>query len=69
MEQRQPRKIHTGDDIHVWTNGSGQIEPAIRIGLALMYAVHTVPVIFAFWFLSLNNNLMFIIKLLSIDSI
>ena len=44
--------VHTGDDIHVWTNGSGQIEPAIRIGLALMYAVHTVPVIFAFWFLS-----------------
>lgn len=44
--------VSMGDDIHVWTNDSDQIPLAIQIGLSLLYAVHTVPMIFAFWFLS-----------------
>lgn len=44
--------VHMGDDIHVWTNHNEQIGLTIQIGLSLMYAVHTVPMIFAFWFLS-----------------
>lgn len=44
--------VFTGDDIHVWTNDNGQIDLAIQIGLFLIYAVHTVPMIFAYWFLS-----------------
>jgi len=44
--------VHMGDDIHVWTNDNDQIDLTIQIGLSLMYAVHTVPIIFAFWFLS-----------------
>ena len=44
--------VHMGDDIHVWTGDSDQIDLAVQIGLALMYAVHTVPIMFAFWFLS-----------------
>ncbi len=44
--------VHTGDDIHVWTNDHDQIDLTIQIGLSLMYAVHIVPMIFAYWFLS-----------------
>ena len=44
--------VHMGDDIHVWTNNNDQIDLTIQIGLSLMYAVNTVPMIFAFWFLS-----------------
>ena len=44
--------VHTGDDIHVWTNDDDQIDLTIQIGLSLMYAVHIVPMIFAYWFLS-----------------
>ena len=44
--------VHMGDDIHVWTNRTDQIDPTIQIGLSLMYAVHVIPMIFAFWFLS-----------------
>ena len=44
--------VHTGDDIHVWTNDNDQIDLTIQIGLSLMYAVHIVPMIFAYWFLS-----------------
>lgn len=41
-----------GDDVHVWTGDSDQIDPAVQAGLSLMYAVHTVPIMLAFWFLS-----------------
>lgn len=44
--------VSTGDDIHVWTNDDDQIDLTIQIGLSLMYAVHIVPMIFAYWFLS-----------------
>ena len=44
--------VHTGDDIHVWTNDTDQIDPTIQIGLSLIYAVHTIPMIFAYLFLS-----------------
>lgn len=44
--------VSMGDDIHVWTNAHDQIDLTIQIGLSLMYAVHTVPMMFAFWFLS-----------------
>ncbi len=44
--------VYMGDDIHVWTNDNDQIDLTIQIGLSLMYAIHTVPMIFAFWFLS-----------------
>lgn len=43
--------VFTDDDIHVWTNDNDQIDPAIQIGLSLIYAVHTVPMIFSYWFL------------------
>ena len=38
-------------DTHVWTNNDDQIDLSILFGLSLMYAVSTVPMIFAFWFL------------------
>ena len=41
-----------GDDIHVWTNSSDQIDLTIQLGLSLMYAVNTIPMVLAFWFLS-----------------
>lgn len=44
--------VSMGDDIHVWTNDNDQIAPAIQAGLSLMYAVHIIPMIFAWWFLS-----------------
>ena len=44
--------VFTGDEIHVWTNDNDQIDLTIQIGLSLMYAVHIVPMIFAYWFLS-----------------
>ncbi|MCI8406126.1 MAG: hypothetical protein HFE43_03835 [Oscillospiraceae bacterium] len=44
--------VRTGDDIHVWTNENDQIDLTIQIGLSLLYAVQTVPMIFAYWFLS-----------------
>ncbi len=44
--------VHMGDDIHVWTNENDQIDLTIQIGLSLMYAINTVPIIFAFWLLS-----------------
>lgn len=43
--------VHMGDSIHVWANDVNQIDLAIHIGLSLMYAVNTVPIMFAFWFL------------------
>ena len=42
--------VHTGDDIHVWTNDDDQIDLIIQIGLSCMYAAQTIPAIFAFWF-------------------
>ena len=44
--------VFTGDDINVWTNDNDQIDLTIQIGLSFMYAVHIVPMIFAYWFLS-----------------
>lgn len=43
---------HTSDDIHVLTNVNDQIDLTVHIGLSVMYAVNSVPMIFAFWFLS-----------------
>lgn len=40
-----------GDSIHV-TSADDVVDPAIQIGISLMYAVHLVPLIFAYWFLS-----------------
>lgn len=44
--------VHMGDDIHVWTSGTDRIDLAAHVGLSLMYAVHTFPVMAAFWLLS-----------------
>lgn len=44
--------VHMGDDIRVWTNDDDQIDLTIQIGLSLMYAVNSIPMIIAFWFLS-----------------
>ncbi len=44
--------VHMGDDIRVWTGDTDQIDRTTQIGLSLMYAVHTIPIILAFWFLS-----------------
>ena len=51
---RHPRgmTVYTGDDIHVWTDDGDQIELAVRIGLSVLYAVNTIPMILAFWLLS-----------------
>lgn len=55
-EQHTPHSrsltVSMGDDIHVWTNSKGGIDPKIQIALSLMYAVHTLPMLLAFWFLS-----------------
>ena len=44
--------VYMGDDIRVWTNSDDQIDLTIQVGLSLMYAVNTIPMICAFWFLS-----------------
>ena len=44
--------VHMGDDMHVWTNENDQIDLTTHLGLSFMYAVHVVPLILAFWFLS-----------------
>lgn len=44
--------VHMSDNIHVWTNDKDEIDLAIQIGLSLMYALQTVPLILALWFLS-----------------
>ena len=44
--------VHMGDDIHVWTNDNDKIDLSIQIGLSLMFAASTIPMILAFWFLS-----------------
>ena len=44
--------VFMGDDIHVWTNDSDQLDLTMHIGLSLLYAVQTVPMMLAFWFLS-----------------
>lgn len=44
--------VDMGDDIHVWTNDSGQIDMAVQIGLSLINSVHILPMILALWFLS-----------------
>ncbi len=44
--------VHMGDDIHVWTDDNDEIDLTIQIGLSVMYAIHTLPMILAFWFLS-----------------
>ena len=51
---KHPRNltVHSGDDIHVWTNEENQIDILTQVGLSLMYAVHTIPAIAAYWLLS-----------------
>ena len=44
--------VSMGDDIHVWTDSQDRISVAVPVGLSLMYALQTVPLIFAYWFLS-----------------
>ncbi|MBD5503932.1 MAG: DUF2975 domain-containing protein [Lachnospiraceae bacterium] len=44
--------VTMGDDIHVWTNANDQIDSIVQIGLSFMYALQTVPTIFAYYFLS-----------------
>lgn len=44
--------VHMGDDLHVWTDDNDQIDWTIQIGLSLMFASNTIPMIFAFWLLS-----------------
>lgn len=44
--------VQMGDDVHVWTNDQNRIDLTVQIGLSAMFAVNTVPMIFAFWFLS-----------------
>ena len=44
--------VSLNDSIHVWTNDNDQIDLTVHIGLSLMYAVVTVPMIFAFLFLA-----------------
>ena len=43
--------VHMGDSIHVWANDDNKIDLTIQIGLSLMYAVNSVPIIFAYLFL------------------
>lgn len=40
--------VHMGDTVHVWTNNNDQIDLTIQLGLSLMFAVTTIPIIFAF---------------------
>lgn len=44
--------VHLSDDIRVWTNENDQIELITRVGLSVIYAVHILPLILAYWFLS-----------------
>lgn len=44
--------VYMGDDIRVRANDKGQVDWTIQMGLSLMYAVHVIPMILAFWFLS-----------------
>lgn len=44
--------VHLNDDIRVWTNENDQIELITRVGLSVIYAVHILPLILAYWFLS-----------------
>lgn len=49
---RRGLTVAMGNDIRVWTNADDQIDMTMQIGLAVLYAVHTVPMIFACYFLS-----------------
>ena len=44
--------VHMGDSVYVWANDENQIDLAIHIGLSIMYAITTVPLMVAFWFLA-----------------
>ena len=44
--------VSIADSIHVWANEEDQIDLTTQIGLVLVYAVHLIPLIFAYWFLS-----------------
>lgn len=44
--------VSSGDDVHVWTNEESEIDVVTRIGLTVMYAVHLIPLMFAYWLLS-----------------
>lgn len=43
--------MYLGDEIHVWTNSSDQIDPAVRLALSGMAAATLAPLMLAFWFL------------------
>ena len=44
--------VHLSDTIHVWTNENDQIELITQVGLSVVYAVQTLPLILAYWLLS-----------------
>ena len=43
--------VSSNDDIHVWANGSGEVNFISYAALCLMYFLNIVPLIFAYWFL------------------
>lgn len=44
--------VHSGDDIHVWTNEDDEIDLITQVGISFMYALQVVPMIAAYWLLS-----------------
>lgn len=40
------------DEVHIRTGSDGEIDPAIPVGLGLVYLAGTVPMLFAYWALS-----------------
>ena len=40
------------DDIRVWADENGEIDGVCRVGLVLLFIVHTAPFLLAFWLLS-----------------
>lgn len=44
--------VHLSDTIHVWTDEDDRIEMITHVGLSAVYAVQTLPMILAVWFLS-----------------
>ncbi len=44
--------VHLSDTIHVWTDENDRIELITQVGLSVVYAVHMLPLILAYWLLS-----------------
>lgn len=44
--------VGTKDDVHVWTNSEGVVDPRTQAGLCLIHALQIVPLILAYWMLS-----------------